>query len=75
MFIALLSFSESLGCIAQIPDQKVCLRLNDESCMVRPSLNSLNPVEPKYYRFMISLDKSNGSCNVLSRKYVFRKNK
>ena len=36
--------------------------------MVRPTLIDLNPVELKYYPFMISLDKCNGSCNVLSPK-------
>ena len=36
--------------------------------MVRPTLINLNPVEPKYYSFMISLDKCNASCNVLSPK-------
>ena len=36
--------------------------------MVRPSLIDLNPVELKYYRFMISLYKCTGSCNVLSPK-------
>ena len=51
-FIVLLSFSDSLA-----RDQTKCLFLNDETCMVRPSLNDLNPVEVKYYRFMISLDK------------------
>ena len=51
-FIVLLSFSDSLA-----RDQTKCLFLNDETCMVRPSLNDLNPVEVKHYRFMISLDK------------------
>ena len=36
--------------------------------MVRPTLFDSNPVEFKYYPFMISLDKCNGSCNVLSPK-------
>ena len=36
--------------------------------MVRPTLIDLNPVELKYYPFMISLDKCNGSCIVLSPK-------
>ena len=34
--------------------------------MVRPTLVDLNPVELKYYPFMISLNKCTGSCNVLS---------
>ena len=29
---------------------------------------NLNPAELKYYPYMISLDKCNGSCNVLSPK-------
>ena len=36
--------------------------------MVRPTLFDLNPVGVKYYPFMTSLDKSSGSCNVLSWK-------
>ena len=36
--------------------------------MVRPTLIDLNPVELKYYSFMISLDKCNESCSVLSPK-------
>ena len=53
VFIVLLNFS---------------LFLNDEPCMVRPTLIDLIPIEPKYYPFMISLDKCTGSCNVLSPK-------
>ena len=34
--------------------------------MVRPTLIDMNPVELKYYPFMISLDKCTGSCNALS---------
>ena len=63
MFIVLLSFSESLAW-----NQNKCLFLNHESCMVRPTLIDLNPVELKYYPFMISLDKCTGNCNVLSPK-------
>ena len=37
-----------------------------QPCMLRPTLTDLNPPELKYYPFMISLDKCNGSCNVLS---------
>ena len=36
--------------------------------MVRPTLIDLNPVELKYYAFMISLDECSGSYNVLSPK-------
>ena len=34
--------------------------------MVRPTLTDFNPVELKYYPFMISLDRFSESCNVLS---------
>ena len=44
--------------------------------MVRPTLIDLNPVEHKYYPFMISLDKCSGSAKVLSPKIcVPKKNK
>ena len=55
LFIVLLSFSSSLATVA---DQTKCLSLNDEPCMV----------ELKYHTFIISLDKCNESCNVLSSK-------
>ena len=38
-----------------------CLFLNDKPCMVRPTLINSNPIEFKYYEFMISLDKCSGS--------------
>ena len=41
--------------------------------MVRPTPLDLNPVELKYYPFMISLDKCSGSCNVLSPKMCIPK--
>ena len=63
VFFALLSFSSSLAL-----EQTKCLFLNDEPCMVRPTLIDLNLVELKYYPFMISLDQCSGSCNVLSPK-------
>ena len=66
VFIVLLSFGSSLAC-----DKTKCMFLNDEPCMVRPSLIDLNPVELKYYPFIISLDKCSGSCNVLSPKICF----
>ena len=37
-------------------------------CIVRPTLIDMNPVELKYYTFVISLNKCTGSCNVLSPK-------
>ena len=58
MFIVLSSFSSPLA--------NKCLSLNDKSCMV--TLIDLNPVELKYFPFMMRLDKRNRSCNVLSPK-------
>ena len=60
LFIVFLSFSKSLA--------TKFLFLNDEPCMIRPTLTDMNSVELKYYPFMISLNKCNGSCNVLSPK-------
>ena len=60
VFIVILSFSEALA--------NKCLCLNDERCMVRPALIGLNPLELKYFPFLMSLDKCNGSCNVFSPK-------
>ena len=65
VFIALLSFSETSA--------TKCLSLNDEPCMIIPTLIDLNPVELKYYPFMISLEKCSGRCNVLSPKHVIQK--
>ena len=42
--------------------------LNHEPCIVRPTLININPVELKYYPFVISINKRTGSCNVLSPK-------
>ena len=38
------------------------------SCLVKPTPIDFNLGELKYYPFMISLDKRNGSCNALSPK-------
>ena len=51
------------------------MSLNDKTCMVRPTLIDSNPIELKYCPFMISLDKCNGSCNVLSSKTCVPKKK
>ena len=60
LLFVLLSFSSSLA--------TKYLFLNDELCMVRPTLVDLNSVELKHYPFIISLNKCTGSCNVLSPK-------
>ena len=36
--------------------------MNNEPCMVRPTLIDMNPNELKYYSFMISLNKCTGDC-------------
>ena len=41
--------------------------------MVRTILIDLNPVELKYCPSMISIDKCNGSCNILSPKICIPK--
>ena len=66
MLIVSLSFSES------VPSNY--LSLNNEPYMVISTLIDFNSVELKYYQFMISLDKCNGSCYVLSPKICVTKN-
>ena len=41
--------------------------LNNKYCKTEPYLNDLNPAELKYYPFVITLDKCDGSCNVLTK--------
>ena len=65
MFVVLLSFSKSLA--------TKCLSWNNLSCIVRSTFIDFNPFKPKYYPFMISLDKCTGSCNVLSPKICILK--
>ena len=68
LFIVLLSFSEYLAI--------KCLFLNEQQYMVRPTIFDMNPVELKYYSFLISLNKCTGGCNVLSTKIMsFKRNK
>ena len=58
VFIALLSFSGWL--------ETKFVSLNNEPCMNKPTLIVLNLIKLNCYTFMISLDKFNGSCNVLN---------
>ena len=69
LFIELLGLSSSLARVAKVPDQTIFF-LNDEPCMFRYTIIYLNPVELKYYLFMISLNKCAGSCNALSPKEI-----
>ena len=57
MFIGLKSFNGSLA--------GKCMSLNNEQCKIRLTLIDLNPVELKYYSFMITLNKCNGICNTV----------
>ena len=70
VFFVLLSFTESLT-----GDRTKCLFLNDEPFMVRPTLIDTNPVELKYYPFMISLNECARSCDILSLKICKKKQK
>ena len=60
LFIILLSFSKSLT--------RKCLFLNDEPCMIRPTIIDMSSNELKNYPFMISSNKYAGSCNVLKKR-------
>ena len=64
LFVVLLIFSSFLA--------TKCLSLNDEPCTVRPTLIDLNPIELKYYPFMISLEKCTGVVMSYLQKYVFQ---
>ena len=57
-----------MSSLARVADLTKCLFLNDEPCMVRPTIIDMNPVELQYYPFMIRLNKCTGSCNVFSPK-------
>ena len=41
------------------------MSLSNKTCIIRPAVVDLNPVEVNYHLFMISLDLCNGSCNVV----------
>ena len=58
-----MSFSDSLV--------TKCLFLSDEPCMVRSTLIDLNPVELKYYSYMISLENVLEVVISYLQKYVF----
>ena len=63
-----MSLSSSLARVAKVSDRTKYQFFNDQPCMVRPTPIDLNPKKLEYYPFRISLDKYNGSCNVLSLK-------
>ena len=41
------------------------MSLNNETCMIMPTVIDLNPVELNYYPFKISIDKCNGIYNAV----------
>ena len=69
MFIVLLSLSKSLAHVAKVSDQKKCLPLNEEPCMIRPTLINLNLLEVEYYTFRIKTkDRKVNIFNVITNK-------
>ena len=70
LFFVLLSFNESLAY-----DPTKCLFLNDAPCTFIPIHININPNELKYDPFMISLNKCNGDCKVLSPQECVQKGK
>ena len=56
-------FTVLLSSLSSIAGQTRCLFLDDEPWMIRPTLINLNPVQLKYYIFIVSQDKWSRSCN------------
>ena len=56
VFIEFLSFNTSLF-----------MSSNNEQCKTRLTLIDLNPIELKYYLFMISLNKCNANCSAADK--------
>ena len=54
-------------------DQTNSLFLNEQPCIVRPTLFDMNLNELKYDLFIINLNKRTVSCNVYLQTYVFQK--
>ena len=57
-----------LSSLAHIADLTKCLFLNDETCILRPTIIDMYPVELKYHPFKISLNKCTRGCIALSAK-------
>ena len=57
------NFSTSLARVSNVSDRAQCVSVNNEPCIVRPTLIDLNPVAFNYYPIMIRLNKCNESCN------------
>ena len=67
------SFIVLLSSLVHATDQTKCLFLDDEPCMVIPTLTDMNPVELKYYSFMISLNNVPKVVMSYFRKDIFQK--
>ena len=46
-----------------------CVSMNNQACLVRPTLIDLNLDELLYYPFIISMDRCDGSCNTVEDSY------
>ena len=61
-----LAFSGSIVSMTNDSNLTTCVSLNNQPCMTRPTLIYLNPDEYNhglgYYKFMVNLDRCNGSC-------------
>ena len=63
LFLGLLNFRESLTNMDNVSSLAICISLNNQLCMARPTLIDLNP--DKYnqglrcYPFMVNLDMCN----------------
>ena len=66
------SFIVLLSSLVHATDQTKCLFLDDYT-MVIPTLTDMNPVELKYYSFMISLNNVTEVVMSYSRKDIFQK--
>ena len=67
VFIGLLSFSNSRTSTISASNYTKCLYLNNQQCMIQPTLINLHSNEYTrelcYYSFAVNLDRYVGSCN------------
>ena len=63
LFLGLLNFRESLTNMDNVSSLAICISLNNQLCMARPTLIDLNPDEYnqglRCYPFMVNLDMCN----------------
>ena len=43
----------------------ICDKIDNARCLIRKTLVNVNKNEPRYYPFLIELDKCGGSCNTI----------